>query len=168
MKSLNLNTVGIGILIVLNIAIAVAVFSGKDRLRRQGHLPKAGFDRKERPMSHAGKKDRFKTANLTEEQKDQIKLLNDTRRKELHKVRSQMKELRKKEHELARDGKLDESQLASLSDEYGQYQKDMYMLNLKNRQAVQSVLTPEQKNALKENRRRGMDRKEHRSAPRKG
>src|SRR5690606_21237987 len=122
---------------------------------------------KEHPMSHAGKKDRFKAANLTEEQKDKIKQLNDTRRKELHKVRSQMKELRKKEHELARDGKLDESQLASLSDEYGQYQKDMYKLNLRNRQAVQSVLTLEQKNALKESRRRGMDRKEHRSAPRK-
>lgn len=156
MKSLNFTTIGISILIVLNVAMAFVLFSGTGRKQHNhknrmhamhNHRDKAEHKEHRRPFKRT---ECLKAIDLTDEQKKKIRDLNSTHQQEVKKVRMQVRELKKKERELVQEGALDENQLGALSDEFGQYQKDIYKLDLINKQAIQEVLTTEQKNAFAE------------------
>jgi len=160
MKSLNFTTVGISILIVLNISMAVVLFTGHFKRNKFNHVKAKTMAMHSKRSAHTGparhkehparfrKNECLKVANLTDEQKEKIKDLNGTHRNEIKKIRTQMKDLRKKEQEFVQGDNVNENQLALLSDEFAQYQKDIYKLRLNNRQAIQNTLTAEQKDAL--------------------
>lgn len=156
MKSLNFTTVGISILIVLNVAMAFVLFSGttgKKHFRKTRMHTMQSHDKAEgkKHRGHFNKRSEcFEAIGLTDEQKKEIKHLNRTHQKEMKMVRTQIRDLKKKERELVQAGTLNENQLSLLSNEFGQYQKDIYKLGLSKKQAIQNVLTVEQKSTLDE------------------
>jgi Spy/CpxP family protein refolding chaperone len=155
MKRFNLTTTGIIFLVAINLCVlAVLVFRphqrfhGGDRFNRSGPSFNMGEGVSWHGPGRHGHHRRdalLQDLNLTEEQKNKLKLLEEEKHKNAENWTGKMQDLSKKEAELLKANKLDDSKKNELAEEFAGYQKAMHLNMLSHMQAFNNILTPEQR-----------------------
>jgi len=170
MKKFSFTAIGISIVIILNLVIAgFLAFDHHRGHHRKGHM--RGHEKNEmgihRKVNHRGDFKRnnhrghhrmMKDLNLSEEQTQKMETLRKEQRERSIAVMKKISELRSKETDLQKSGKLDEAQMNALAAEFGQYQQELHLLKLTHRNAMSNLLTKEQKEQME---KRFKERRNH-------
>ena len=155
MKKINLTSIGIITLLLVNLAMTGYLifdrahrnwgsgknFHGNQRgFHGNKHEGKMGFQNKVH-YTHPFHED----LNLNEDQKKKFQELREKQKESRKENEKRISELKVKEFELLKEGKLDNVQAEAIAAQYGQYQKEAELSKIQHMMEVDKILTPEQK-----------------------
>ena len=105
-------------------------------------------------MGHRGGFENLRGLNLTEEQRDKIFVIRHAAAPAAHEVMKEISAARKSLRELSRADTFDEAKAQEAADKQGAAFSKMALLRAKTQNQVHAVLTPEQRDQLKQRRDR--------------
>lgn len=142
------------VLVVLSFLLGTLSFA-------KGHSKRRGKRRSERRIEK-----RLEKAGVDQATRAKIKAIYIQARKDSRKIRMDIRQKRKQIRTLFRQDNLDESKINALAEEIGELAKQSIVQKTKTLVDVAKLLTPEQRKALKKNRRYGRRGKGRRRARR--